>query len=184
MKGMANDILSDARMVAAASVIDTACELTLPQMAPGVTLVKSVSDSLPKLYGSEDLLVQAVSNLLQNAANAIADSGRDGTITVRAFPDGQGGVQVEVSDTGAGIKPSDLEKVFSPFFTTRRTQGGTGLGLFFTHGVVKGHRGTLLVRSRVGEGTTFVLRLPARHDRHPLDAGGRDAVRGVGGARA
>ena len=68
-------------------------------------------------------------------------------------------VEVSVSDTGGGIAPDVLERIFDPFFTTKR--GGTGLGLPTVHRVVESNGGSLRVDSRVGEGTSFVLRLRA-----------------------
>jgi signal transduction histidine kinase len=67
-------------------------------------------------------------------------------------------VQVRFADTGQGIPPESLEKIFNPFFTTR--QEGTGLGLAITHRIVQGHGGRIEVASRIGEGTTFTMVLP------------------------
>jgi len=68
---------------------------------------------------------------------------------------------VTVSDTGAGIEPEILSKVFDPFFTTREVGAGTGLGLYISYGIIKQHHGTIEITSQVGKGTTVIIRLPA-----------------------
>ena len=65
-----------------------------------------------------------------------------------------------VTDTGQGIPPENLDKIFMPFFSTKRIGQGTGLGLAIAYGIVKMHRGAIEVRSKVGEGTTFWVKLP------------------------
>ena len=72
-----------------------------------------------------------------------------------------GHVTVEVSDTGSGIKPENLHKIFEPFYTTKPPGLGTGLGLFVCQGIVHSLGGELSVRSTVGVGTTFQVKLPA-----------------------
>jgi two-component system NtrC family sensor kinase len=74
---------------------------------------------------------------------------------------GDGAVEVEVTDTGVGIPAEHLGSVFDPFFTTKEVGTGTGLGLFVSFGIVKKHGGAITLRSKVGKGTTFTVRLPA-----------------------
>jgi signal transduction histidine kinase len=73
----------------------------------------------------------------------------------------QGYVRVEVRDQGVGIPEENLERILDPFFTTKQDTGGTGLGLSISYNIVKNHGGELAIRSRPGEGTTAVVRLPA-----------------------
>jgi two-component system NtrC family sensor kinase len=68
-------------------------------------------------------------------------------------------VRVEVRDTGVGMDEETQARIFEAFFSTK-TQKGTGLGLWVSHGIVQGHGGTMKVRSRIGEGTMFVIALP------------------------
>ena len=83
-----------------------------------------------------------------------------GKLTFRAFSVG-GRVAIEVEDTGAGIPPENMSKIYEPFFTTKEVGKGTGLGLAVCYGIVSEHGGRLSVRSSVGKGTTFSIFLPA-----------------------
>jgi signal transduction histidine kinase len=69
---------------------------------------------------------------------------------------------MRVTDTGAGIKAEDLDKLFTPFFTTKPAGKGTGLGLAIVYGIIKMHRGQIRVESQLGEGTTVIITLPIR----------------------
>jgi signal transduction histidine kinase len=106
---------------------------------------------------------QVLLNLVINARQAMSDGG-----TLRVFvatdPTGRFS-EVSISDTGVGIAPSDLRRIFEPFFTTKTGpdssgQGGTGLGLSVCREIIESHKGRLRAESRVGQGTTFTLRLP------------------------
>jgi DNA-binding LacI/PurR family transcriptional regulator/signal transduction histidine kinase len=121
------------------------------------------------VIASEPHLVRALTNLVRNAAEAIAGRGeiRVSTTSVRltqpvvaeeAIPAGDYAV-VRVSDTGHGIPPEDISRIFQPFFSRkpRSDQSGSGLGLAIVHGVVKEHGGFISVESHVGEGTIFTL---------------------------
>jgi len=99
-------------------------------------------------------------NLLLNASEAIAGHG---TITVRTRA-GDGGVWVEVIDTGCGIPEDNLHRVFDPFFTTKAIGQGLGLGLSLSYGIIQRHHGRLEVTSEFGKGATFRLWLPCRQD--------------------
>jgi signal transduction histidine kinase len=83
-----------------------------------------------------------------------------GLLTVRSGADGDGEVQVEIGDTGAGIPASELGKIFEPFYTTKPSGQGTGLGLSIAYGIAQDHRGRIEVSSTVGEGSVFRLVLP------------------------
>ncbi len=115
-----------------------------------------------------DQIVQVLINLLANAQHAMPDGGRI-TITLDGTDDN---VILMVADAGTGIAPEHLEKLFSPFFTTKQVGKGTGLGLAVTHGIVKMHRGQIAVESNADPAkgptfTTFTISLP----RHELEAG-------------
>ncbi len=160
MRNYAGDIMANARILDVPRLIDSAVEMASVQLPPTIEVSRKMPKSLPKIYGSEQMLCQVIVNLLTNAAHAINDSGKPGAITVRARRETGDGVAIEISDTGLGIDGKDLERLFDPFFTTRRGKGGTGLGLFFGHGIVKGHKGVLTAESEPGKGATMTIRLP------------------------
>jgi two-component system, NtrC family, sensor kinase len=103
-------------------------------------------------------LNDAVRHLIVNAAHAIADTGRRGTIRVRAYLDG-GDVVVSVADDGCGIAPEHADRIFEPFFTTKEVGRGVGLGLFVASAAARQHEGSLTFESAPGRGSTFWLRL-------------------------
>jgi two-component system, NtrC family, sensor kinase len=121
-----------------------------------------LKEDLPPVYVDPKQIQQVFLNLFLNAVQAMPQGG---TLTVQselAVVDGVDTVQVRVTDTGAGIPPQILEKIFTPFFTTKAQ--GTGLGLPICHRLVEQHGGRLLVKSKDGEGTTFTVELPAFHE--------------------
>ncbi len=102
-------------------------------------------------------LRQVFLNLLTNACQAI---GHDGTITITTRPGGVDAVEIEIHDSGCGIPPEDLERIFDPFFSTKPPGMGTGLGLSISQGLLRRLGGDIRVTSRVGQGTTFTVTLP------------------------
>jgi two-component system sensor histidine kinase HydH len=108
--------------------------------------------------GDEGLLMLVLRNLFQNAQEATADGG---ALSVTAYPEGRE-IVMKVADTGRGIPPEELPRIFDPFFTSR-TQG-SGLGLTVVHRIVSEHNGAIDVSSTPGEGTEFQIRLPLYPD--------------------
>lgn len=147
------------RKVQLRNVIETAAELTRSSVKHHAELRCELPEDLPAIHGSSLMLSQVFVNLLINAAKAIEDTGQFGEILVEAkVVDGD--MEIKVQDNGSGIDAENLPLLFNPFFTTRRDQGGTGLGLFVSHGIVKGHGGDIRVESVSGVGTTFIITLP------------------------
>jgi len=109
------------------------------------------------LQGEAGLLQQLVTNLVLNAANAMPAGG--GVIEVSLIRNGSQAV-LRVTDTGKGIPPTDLPKVFDPFFTTMPVGKGTGLGLSISYAIVQQHEGKIDLISQVGKGTTVTVTLP------------------------
>ncbi len=141
--------------VNANSVMQRAVRLVQPAASRAGVNIDVVNDPLqPRLEADEEMVLQALVNLLMNAVEA-SGAGRTVTASVRWIVDD---VVFEVADTGRGIPSTDLETVFRPFYTTRHT--GTGLGLPISRGVAEKHGGTLSLSSVVGRGTNAVLRLP------------------------
>jgi signal transduction histidine kinase len=122
----------------------------------GVTIVRNYAPCLPPVRTDVPLLRQVILNLLTNALQATPEGG---SITVSTRLAG-GRAAIEVRDTGCGIAPENMAKIFNPFFTTKEPGKGTGLGLSLSHGIVARLGGTLTVESRPGEGATFTVTLP------------------------
>jgi signal transduction histidine kinase len=117
-------------------------------------------EEVPKIMAYASELNQVWTNLIDNAADAIHQTGRDtGTVVLRTMP-GDGSVIVEVEDDGSGIDPADVDRIFDAFFTTKPPGSGTGLGLDISYSiVVHKHRGQITVDSEPGR-TTFRVELP------------------------
>jgi PAS domain S-box-containing protein len=120
-----------------------------------VALQHDLSPDLPLILASPDELVQVFLNLVLNAADAMAEGGIL-RITSRLAEDGR--LAVAFSDTGCGIRPEHLNRIFEPFFSTK--EGSTGMGLDISNKVVKQHRGEITVESQVDKGSTFTVWLP------------------------
>ena len=109
------------------------------------------------VQGTEYKLQQVFLNLFLNARDAMP---RGGWLTIATSLRDDGMATVEVSDTGSGIPPDYLSRIYDPFFTTKDIGKGTGLGLSITYGIVQEHGGTITCDSVVGQGTRFLLALP------------------------
>jgi len=125
-----------------------------------VQVILRLKDSLPTLLADPYQLDQLFDNLIQNAIQAMPEGGRL-TVTTsgdsrRALTSG-GEVTISIADTGVGILEDDIQRVFEPLFTTKAK--GIGLGLALAKTLVEAHDGTIAVRSEVGQGTTFTVRL-------------------------
>jgi two-component system, NtrC family, sensor kinase len=124
-----------------------------------VAIVRSLDRRLPPVSVDAGEIRSVVNNLAVNAADAMPNGG---TLTITTeWEEATRMVVVRMADTGIGIPPENLAKIFEPFFTTKDQGKGTGLGLAITYGVIQRHNGTIDVRSKVGEGTEFVIKLPA-----------------------
>src|SRR5271157_2322852 len=114
-----------------------------------------LDEKLPRMKGNPGKLQQVFLNLFLNARDAM---GAGGTLEVRSWAE-DSGARVDVSDTGHGISPEHIQRIYDPFFTTKGSRKGTGMGLAVTYGIVQEHKGSIEVSSRQG-GTRFHLRLP------------------------
>lgn len=113
---------------------------------------------LPPVECIPSQINQVFMNILINAGHAINDRGQ---ITIRSGSTAEE-AWISIADTGKGIDPAHLDRIFDPFFTTKPVGMGTGLGLSVSHGIIKNHGGKIEVQSRIGQGTTFTVRLPLR----------------------
>jgi two-component system NtrC family sensor kinase len=133
----------------------------------GVQVSLDLGLGLRPVHGNAGKLQQVFLNLFLNARDAM---GAGGTLDVRSWPE-NGGVRIEVADTGQGIAPEHLHRIYDPFFTTKAARKGTGLGLSVTYGIIQEHGGSIEVSNRPGGGAIFRLELPlAGAARKPVTA--------------
>jgi two-component system, NtrC family, sensor kinase len=121
------------------------------------------------VQGNAGKLQQVFLNLFLNARDAMPSGG---TLEVRTWTDGPR-VKIEVTDTGTGIAPEHIHRIYDPFFTTKAARKGTGLGLAVTYGIMQEHGGSIEVFNRRSGGATFHLELPlssAGAARKPVNA--------------
>jgi len=123
-----------------------------------IEIVKNIQADLPGTMLDASQMQQVLMNIIINASEAMGGKGKLSVATrtdsAKKF------IEVEIADTGVGISGENLERIFDPFFTTKKVGHGTGLGLAISYGIVKRHNGSIEVRSEVGKGTTFTVRLP------------------------
>jgi signal transduction histidine kinase len=146
--------------------IDDSLELLRHLLKGNVTVEKKYSNP-GRVRGHAGQVNQVFMNLLTNAAQALA--GRDSaTITIETSGDADG-VEVKIFDNGPGIPPDVLPRIWDPFFTTKDVGEGTGLGLSIVHELVERHGGTIDCHTKIGEGTTFTVKLPRKMQSAPTD---------------
>ncbi len=125
---------------------------------------KQLSKLLPTIHADASQLQQVLVNLLVNATDAIGTKGGEITITTQSKQeDGKTFVEAKITDTGCGISPQNLSKIFEPFYSTKE-QKGTGLGLAVVWGIINEHKGTIKAESKLGEGSTFTIRFSAGNE--------------------
>ena len=134
-----------------------------------IELVLELDPQLPRTIADAHQLQQVFLNVITNAEQAMLETRGRGRLTIRTRNDIAGGrIVVEVTDDGPGIPEQHLTKIFDPFFTTKEVGKGTGLGLSLAYGIIKEHAGNIYARSRLGEGSTFVIELPVIGDLHEV----------------
>ena len=138
-------------------VLDDTIQLLEVQLRHGqIQLVRNYQNALPPVYANAGKLQQVFTNLILNARDSIIGEGKI-EITTKIT---EKGVTVEIADTGSGISPENLPKIYDPFFTTKEVGKGTGLGLAVSYGIIQEHLGQIKVESEPGNGTKFCLTFP------------------------
>jgi PAS domain S-box-containing protein len=122
----------------------------------GIRIENDLQHDLPAVQGNAGKLQQVFLNLFLNARDAMSGGG---TLEVKTRAEGSG-VRVEVADTGHGISPEHIHRIYDPFFTTKAARKGTGLGLSVTYGIIQEHGGSIEVSNRRSGGAEFRLELP------------------------
>ncbi len=145
-----------------AVVTETLALLEHQLRTASIELQVELDPELPPIYGNSGKLQQVFLNLLLNARDAMGEGGR-----LRVTTSCNGCVVVAIADSGSGIAPEHVQRIYDPFFTTKTTAGkgqrrGTGLGLAVTYGIMQEHAGKIHVESQPGAGTTFALEFPLK----------------------
>ena len=135
--------------------IDSTLTLVHHELKNRITIQREYGD-IPPVRCHPNQLNQVFMNMLVNASHAITGKG---TITIRTWRD-DNWVKIQIADSGSGIKPEDLARIFDTGFTTKQAGVGTGLGLAICQKIVQEHKGEIEVESELGRGTTFTIRLP------------------------
>jgi len=151
-------------------VLDDTLQLLEPQLRSNqIEILRNYDPDSPRVFGNSGKLQQVFTNLLLNARDSIPDGGR---ITLSTTKTDDDDLLVEVADTGIGIAPENVAKIYDPFYTTKGVGRGTGLGLAVSYGIVQEHSGHISVDSLPGRGTTFRISLPTANGRARLQAVG------------
>jgi signal transduction histidine kinase/PAS domain-containing protein len=162
------------------TLIEASARLVHNEVHKHADLELDLAENVPTFTGNAQKMEQVLVNLLVNAGQAMRDDVR-GLIRVRSRVD-DSDVVVEVEDNGIGMNEKTQKQMFEPFFTTKRAKGGTGLGLAIAYRIMEEHGGHISVKSKVGVGTTFTLRVPAKiaaPKGAPKPAGGAQPPKGI-----
>ncbi len=131
-----------------------------------ISFDQSITCSNTIIEGDADQLKQVFLNLIVNASESLESSlNKNVTVNISA---NEMLMIIDITDTGCGINETNINKIFTPFFTTKKMGKGTGLGLAITYGIVKMHKGDIKVKSIIGHGTTFTVKLPYKLQTHDL----------------
>jgi len=161
--GLARNRSADMVPTDLAKLVDDALVLLEREMSKYRVAVERVFEPAPPAMANGNQIQQVLLNLLVNARQAMPQGGR---VIIRISHDAENQtVDLMVRDTGSGIEPAKLRRIFDPYFSTKSGpdatgKGGTGLGLSTCRDIIEAHRGKILVASTVGKGTAFTLRLP------------------------
>jgi len=159
------------------SIVKEALKLMRASLPTTIEIQQDIDQDIGNVLADPTQIHQVLMNICTNAGHAMRDKGGILQVSLNRpkgdpefamqFPgqDHEGHLRLKISDTGHGMPPEVLERIFDPYFTTKEKGEGTGLGLAVVHGIVKNHNGHIAVSSEVGKGSTFCVYLPriARH---------------------
>lgn len=145
--------------ISSAGLITKALRLGISSQQKEKLVINSQGDNQTRFQGDETLLLQVLINLIQNAIEAMRES-TNPLLKIRWGELGENTVFFELEDNGVGMSEEELQNIFEPFYSTRKDGMGTGLGLSIAYGIVKEHKGRLIVSSEKDKGSRFVLELP------------------------
>lgn len=158
-------------LVALGPVLKRVADVARPKLdASGISLKLAVLNELPPIWADSEELELAILNLVSNSLDAMPEGG---VLKIHAAPS-DGGVRIEVSDTGIGIPKELLPRIFDPWVTTKSAGHGTGLGLSITHDVIARHGGTIAAASDPGRQTLFTIELPSAPAAETVDVQNSD----------
>jgi len=143
--------------------LDATLNLVGNQLKYGIKVQKEYDD-LPPVKCWADQLNQVFLNVIVNAIQAM---GEKGIISIKTISCEDDHIEIHISDTGPGVLEKNLTKIFDPFFTTKPIGKGTGIGLHMSYNIIKKHKGTITVKSKLGYGSTFIIRMPVKSEITP-----------------
>ncbi len=140
------------------NTVDESIRLVKGKISSKVDIHVEVPDDI-SLFADKQKLQQVFLNLIRNATEALEEEGKINILSRRVK---NNMIEIEIKDTGIGMKPDVVSRVFDPFFTKKETTKGYGLGLFVVYSIIEEHGGTIDVESEPGYGTIFLIKLPAK----------------------
>ncbi len=126
-----------------------------------IKIIKNLDSHLPRIKANPSQLEQVFMNIVSNALDSMPNGGELRTVTRKI----DNGVGITFTDTGCGIKSENLDKVFNPFFTTKRPGRGVGLGLSVSYGIIREHGGEIGIESEEEKGSTFTISFPINKEK-------------------
>jgi signal transduction histidine kinase len=137
------------------------------RMKSTIDIKINLDPEIPKTMIDEGQIAQVFINIILNALDAMSEGGRLSVASRHGLNSQElDTIFIEFSDTGTGIPPADVERIFDPFYTTKEAGKGTGLGLSVSYNIVKRFKGDIKVASQLGKGTTFTVILPVLTEVH------------------
>jgi PAS domain S-box-containing protein len=162
--------------------VQTVMEITRQQLLnQGIEVTLTLGKRLPKVLGDKNQIEQVLLNLISNAKDAMEGKSKK-ELTIETLPSQKGRlVKILVRDTGIGMSKDQIEKIFNPFFTTKDSDRGIGLGLSICYRIIEAHQGKIEVKSTVKKGTEFIVSLPiylkkSKMEGYAQKAGGKNAA--------